>query len=78
MCNPYLTTDASMATNVEDKPDKRPPQNTKTRKVTKQNKTKKSQTGCISSWKFRADKILGAILTGYFYIDNKKICSKNG
>lgn len=73
MRNPYLTTDASMATNVEDKADKRPPE---IQKQVKKKQQKKRQTGCISLWKFWADKILGAFLTGYCYIDNEKICSK--
>lgn len=42
--NPYLTTDASMATNVEDKADKKPLRNTKTRNVRKPNKNQKKKS----------------------------------
>lgn len=65
--NPYLTTDASMAANVEDKPDKRPLRSRKD-----EEKQKHGRTGCISSRKFRAGKILGATLTGYFSVVYKK------
>lgn len=41
MRNPYLTTDASMATNVEDKADKRPPEIQKQVKKKQQTTTTK-------------------------------------